>query len=119
VLSACRNGVADVTEGKSGAARASIPIGEGPDAAIFDPGNHVFYVPCGRAGTLAVIAVNSPTDVTLAETVPTALGARTGAFDAKTGKLYLPTAKFQTPAEPGKRLPPIPGTFELVIVGPK
>ena len=119
VLSVCRNGVADVTDGKTGAARATISIGEGPDAAIYDAGNRVFYVPCGRAGNLAVIAVKSPTDVALAETVQTELGARTGAFDSKTGKLYLPTAQLQPATEPGKRPQPVPGTFHLVVVGPK
>jgi DNA-binding beta-propeller fold protein YncE len=119
VLSACRNGVADVTDGKTGTARASITIGEGADAAIYDAGNHVFYVPCGRAGDLAVIAVKSPTDISLASTVTTELGARTGAFDSKTGKLYLPTAQFQPVTEPGKRPQPVPGTFEIVVVGPK
>jgi DNA-binding beta-propeller fold protein YncE len=119
VLSACRNGIADVTEGKTGVARASITTGEGADAAIYDAGNHVFYVPCGRAGNLAVIAVKSPTDISLASAVTTELGARTGAFDSKTGKLYLPTAQFQPATEPGKRPQPVPGTFEIVVVGPQ
>jgi DNA-binding beta-propeller fold protein YncE len=119
VISVCRNGIADVTQGKTGVARASIAIGEGPDAAIYDSGHRTFYVPCGRAGTLAVIAVKSPTEVALAETVPTALGARTGAFDTKTGKLYLPTAQYQLPVPPGTRPQPLPGTFEILVVGPK
>jgi DNA-binding beta-propeller fold protein YncE len=119
VISVCGNGVADVTDGKTGAGRASITIGQGPDAAIYDAGNRVFYVPSGRAGNLAVIAVKSPTDISLAATVPTELGARTGACDSRTGKLYLPTAQFQPPIEPGKRPQPLPGTFEIVVVGPK
>ena len=118
-ISTCRNGVADVTDGKSGAGRASIAIGQGPDAAIYDSAHKAFYVPCGRSGTLSVIAVKSPTDIALAATVPTALGARTGAYDAKTGKLYLPTAQYQLPVGPGKRPQTIPGTFEIVVVGPK
>jgi hypothetical protein len=103
VISVCRNGIADVTQGKTGVARASIAIGEGPDAAIYDSGHRTFYVPCGRAGTLAVIAVKS----------------RTGAFDTKTGKLYLPTAQYQLPVPPGTRPQPLPGTFEILVVGPK
>jgi hypothetical protein len=119
VISVCRNGIADVTQGKTGVSRASIAIGQGPDAAIYDSEHKVFYVPCGRAGTLAVIAVRSPTDIALVATVPTALGARTGAFDAKTGKLYLPTAQYQLPVAPGTRPQTVPGTFEIVVVGPK
>jgi DNA-binding beta-propeller fold protein YncE len=119
VISVCRNGIADVTQGTTGVSRASLAIGEGPDAAIYDSAHKVFYVPCGRAGTLAVIAVRSPTEIALAATVPTALGARTGAFDAKTGKLYLPTAQYQLPIAPGTRPQPLPGTFEILVVGPK
>jgi DNA-binding beta-propeller fold protein YncE len=119
VISVCRNGVADVTQGTTGVSRASIAIGEGPDAAIYDSTHKCFYVPSGRAGTLAVIAVKSPTDIALVATVPTALGARTGAFDAKTGKLYLPTAQYQLPVAAGTRPQPLPGTFEIVVVGPK
>jgi DNA-binding beta-propeller fold protein YncE len=118
-ISTCRNGVADVSDAKTGAARASISIGQGPDAGIYDPEHKVFYVPCGRSGTLSVIAVKSPTDIALAATVPTALGARTGAYDIKTGKLYFPTAQYQLPVEPGKRPQTVPGTFEIVVVGPK
>jgi hypothetical protein len=118
-ISTCRNGVADVTDGKTGAPRASVAIGQGPDAAIYDSAHKIFYVPCGRSGTLSVIAVKSPTEIALAATVPTALGARTGAYDAKTGKLYLPTAQYQLPVPPGTRPQPLPGTFEIVVVGPK
>jgi DNA-binding beta-propeller fold protein YncE len=118
-ISTCRNGVAVVTDAKTGAARATIAIGQGPDAAMYDSEHKVFYVPCGRSGTLSVVAVKSPTDIALVATVPTALGARTGAYDAKTGKLYFPTAQYQLPVEPGKRPQTIPGTFEIVIVGPK
>ncbi len=118
-ISTCRNGVAIVSDAKTGAARATVAIGQGPDAAIYDAEHKVFYVPCGRSGTLAVIAVKSPTDIALAATVPTALGARTGAYDAKTGKLYFPTAQYQLPVEPGKRPQTIPGTFYIVVVGPK
>jgi DNA-binding beta-propeller fold protein YncE len=118
-ISTCRNGVADVTDAKTGAARATVAIGQGPDAAIYDSTHKVFYVPCGRSGTLSVIAVRSPADIALVATVPTALGARTGAFDAKTGKLYLPTAQYQLPIAPGTRPQTVPGTFEIVVVGPK
>jgi DNA-binding beta-propeller fold protein YncE len=118
-ISTCRNGVAIVSDAKTGATRASIPIGQGPDAAIYDAGHKLFYVPCGRSGTLSVIAVKSATDISVVATVPTALGARTGAYDAKAGKLYLPTAQYQLPVAPGTRPQPLPGTFEIVVVGPK
>jgi hypothetical protein len=46
-------------------------------------------------------------------------GARTGALDPQTGRLYLPTAKFNppTPEFPFPRA--IEGTFEILVVAPK
>ena len=119
LISACRNGIAKILDAKTGAEIASLTIGVGPDAVIADAGRKLAYIPSGRAGTLAVIAVKGPADIALAETVPTALGARTGAYDAKTGKLYLPTAQYQLPVAPGTRPQTVPGTFEIVVVGPK
>jgi hypothetical protein len=60
----------------------------------------------GEAGGLKVTA-----------TVPTAVGARTGALDSQTGKVYLPTAEFAA-AEPGERPAALPGSFHLVVLAP-
>lgn len=118
VMSACANGVAKFVDADSGKERASVKIGEGPDAAMFDEARRVLFVPCGRSGTLSVIAVRSASDISVVQTVTTQLGARTGAVDLSSGKIYLPTAKFQLPVEPGKRPTPVPGTFEILVVGP-
>lgn len=119
VISACDNKVAKVIDADTGKEKASIAIGDGPDAALFDEARHAFYVPCGKSGTLSVISVQGPDDIKLVGTVPTQPGARTGAVDEKTGRLYLPTAKFQPPSAPGKRPAPVPGTFEILVVGTK
>jgi DNA-binding beta-propeller fold protein YncE len=115
LLAAC-DGVAVVIDPASGAVVGKIPIGDGADAVIYDPVRKRLFVPSGDAGTLAVIDASSPT-LKAVQTVATLPGARTGAVDPKTGKLYLPTAKF-APAVGGGRPTAVPGSFELVVVGP-
>lgn len=117
IASVCANGVAKFVDATNGKERASVKIGEGPDAAMFDDSRRVLFVPSGRAGTLSVISIKNASDISLAQTVTTQLGARTGAVDEKTGRIYLPTAKFNPPSEPGKRPTPVPGTFEILVVG--
>ena len=118
VMSACDNGVAKFVRGTTGKDVATVKIGEGPDAAIFDASRRLLYVPCGHSGTLSVISVLGADKISPVQTVSTQLGARTGAVDSKTGKIYLPTAKFNLPAEPGKRPTAVPGSFEILVVGP-
>ena len=52
------------------------------------------------------------------QTVKTELGARTGAVDPKTGKVYLPTASYGPPTTPGGRPAIVPGSFHIVVVSP-
>jgi YVTN family beta-propeller protein len=118
VISACGNHVAKFIDGVTGAERASITIGEGPDAVIYDDARRMAYIPCGRSGTLSVISVLNGKEISLVQTVATQKGARTGAVDPKSGRVYLPTAQFQPTAEPGKRPAALPGTFEVLVVGP-
>jgi hypothetical protein len=50
------------------------------------------------------------------QTLVTQPGTRTGALDAKTGTLYLPTSKLTPPAKEGDYPTPVPGTFEVLVV---
>jgi DNA-binding beta-propeller fold protein YncE len=117
LIAACANKTAVAVQAKDGAIAATLTIGERPDAVLFDAKRKLFFIPCG-AGTLAVIGDKSGTP-TVIETIPTANGARTAALDPKTGKIYLPTADFNPPAEGEKRHTVIPGTFRILVVGEK
>ena len=96
---------------------ATLAIGAGPDAVIYDAVRHLAFIPCGRDGVLEVIAVRGPTEVAIVQTLKTKTGARTGALDPKTGALYLPAAQFVTPAAGGKPVA-TPGTYQFVVVTP-
>lgn len=113
---ACANEKALVLRAADGTVVASPAIGKRPDAAVFDAARGVFFIPCG-AGELSVIGDRETTPSALPP-VPTLPGARTGALDSKTGRIYLPTADL-LPAEPGQRPARVPGTFRILVVGEK
>ncbi len=116
-ISACGNGVADVLDATTGKLVASLKIGPRPDAVIYDRARNVAYIPSGGDGTLAILSIKDRTSVSVTGTVSTQAGARTGTLDPKTGRLYLPTAKFNPPAAPGQRPSMVPGSFEVLVVG--
>jgi YVTN family beta-propeller protein len=116
LVSACGNGVAKVLAATAGTDVATLKIGSRPDAVMVDVARRVFYVPNGGDGTLSVIAERSATDLRVVDTVTTQVGARTGAVDPKTGRVYLPVAKSWLPGTVGM-LTPKSGTFELLVVG--
>jgi DNA-binding beta-propeller fold protein YncE len=116
LLTVCSNNVALAIDSAKSTVIATLPIGKHPDAAIFDAARHLFLVPCGGDGTLTLISANGHT-LTAAGSVPTERGARTGALDEKTGRIYLPTAELAPPASPGARPMPLPGSFHLLVVG--
>jgi DNA-binding beta-propeller fold protein YncE len=117
VISACGDGGVDILDANSGHAIATFKVGGFPDAVIYDPERKLAMVPSALSGALSVIALSGPRDNTIIDTVPTQLGARTGAVDTKTGNVYLPTAEYILPAPAGKRPSPKPGTFVVLELG--
>jgi DNA-binding beta-propeller fold protein YncE len=116
LISACSNGVAKVVSAKDGSEVATLAIGGGPDAVIFDPARDMAFIPCGRSGELDVVAIRGSA-VVVAQRLATQVGARSGAVDPKTGDVYLPTAQFD-PSPGGGRPTARPGTFEILVVTP-
>ena len=57
LIASCGNGVAKVVAADSGKEVASLPIGKGPDAVIYDAKRQLAFIPCGRDGVLEVISV--------------------------------------------------------------
>jgi hypothetical protein len=117
LISACDNKVAKVIRASDGADLATLPIGKGPDAVIYDPQRKLAFIPSAWDGLLTVLAVRGPGDVAVAGTIKTQPGARTGALDEKTGRIYLPTARYTL--QPGGRPVAQPGTYQILVVSPK
>ncbi len=114
VLSACRNGVARVTEADTGVEVATLPIGQHPDGALYDPKTGMGYIPSGD-GKLTVIGFDGKPHVV--DTVATRAGARTAALDPETGRVFLPTADYTPPARAGDRPGIVPDSFVVLVIG--
>ncbi len=118
----CGNQVAVIVDSTSGRQVAKLPIGKGVDANGFDPGAGLGFASCGD-GTLTVLRESSPDSWTVAGTVATKRGARTMTVDETSHDVYLVTAQFgaaaaPSAAEPHPRPAILPGTFEVLVVGP-
>ena len=116
VLSTCGNGVAALTDPDALRLDRTLPIGEGPDTALYDPARRLALVPCGRSGELYLFR-DGPT-VTAEGSVVTQRGARTGAIDPASGRVFLPAAEFEAPSSPGGRPQLRPGSVTLLVMAP-
>ena len=117
VLSTCGNGVAAVTDPATGKVDL-VSIGQGPDTAMYDPNRRVAFVPAGRSGELDLFD-DTPQGVKPAGKVATQRGARTGALDPRSGRIYLPAAEYTAPADAGTRPQIVPGSVVLIVVAPR
>lgn len=116
LISACANGVAKAVSATDGKIVSTLKIGPKPDAAFFDPARNLAYIPSGGDGTLSVIAVRSATDVAVVGKIATQPGSKTGTIDPTTGKVYLPSAKFDAPAKAGAKPAQQPGSFAVLVL---
>jgi hypothetical protein len=119
LISVCGdNGVTKFIRVNGGSEAASIDVGNGADAVIFDPQRRVAFIASGEKGTLSVIAVRSAADIAVVQTLATPKGTRLGAVDTTSGRVYLPAAKFGPPIPPVPYPSVLPGTFEILVVAP-
>jgi YVTN family beta-propeller protein len=116
LFAVCDNEMMAVVSADTGKVVATPKVGEGPDAAAFNPATKEVFSSNGETGTLTVVHQDSPDNYTIAENVPTKKGARTMALDLKTNTLFLPSAEMIPPG-PGQKWPSVkPGTMNLLIV---
>jgi hypothetical protein len=122
VFIGCRSGVMTVVDAGSGRIVTMQPIGKGVDATEYDPARSLIYFSSGGDGTMSIFHQDTAGKYSLVQTVKTQLGARTMALDRKTGNAYLSVAEFgprpdAAPGKPQPRVPMIPGTFSVLVVG--
>jgi YVTN family beta-propeller protein len=123
LFSVCQNEKMIVTDSTNGHRVASVPIGEGPDGAVFDASRALVFSSNGAAGTLTIIHEDDLEHFHVVDNVATQKSARTLALDAKTHRLFLPAAEFgTTPAatteQPKPRPTMVPDTFSVLVVSP-
>jgi DNA-binding beta-propeller fold protein YncE len=118
VLSVCDNGVLKAFDEGAGRVVASVAVGRGADAVMFDSVRRRAFVAGGEDGTLSVIAVRSNRDIAVLQTLSTQKGTRLGAVDIDSGRVYLPSAKFGPPKPPIPYPTVLPGTFGFLVAAP-
>jgi YVTN family beta-propeller protein len=114
LIIAC-DGATEVVDARSGKVLQTLATGKGADGVAFDAKRKLAFVPSGRGGTLSVIAFAGGKG-TVIDTVPTQVSARTIGLDERTGRLYLPAAKYEAAAA-GHRPAVTPGSFQVLVVG--
>lgn len=123
LFSVCQNKNMAVTDADTGKPVASVPIGEGPDAAAFDPQRQLAFSSNGESGTLTVVHEDNADKYSVLANVPTQKSARTMALQPN-GDIYLSAAQFGPRPKPSAdnprgRPPLVPGSFTILVVGSK
>jgi DNA-binding beta-propeller fold protein YncE len=117
LFSGCQNKRLVVVDADSGRAVAVLPIGEGVDAAAFDPNTKLLFS-SQDDGTLTLAQEVAPGAYAVVQNVVTQLGARTLAFNPRNHDIYLVSAEFEAAsASQGRpRRTVKAGTFTLLVV---
>jgi len=112
----CRNKLMVMVDATSGKVLATVPIGAGVDASGFDPGTMLAFSSTGGDGTVTIAHEDSPSKLTVVQTLATKPGARTMTVDPLTHRIYLAVPDFE-PVAPGQTGRPktIPGTFRVLV----
>jgi len=104
IFSVCGNGRLVVTDAASGHVVASLAVGKGPDAAVYDARQHRIFSSGGTDGTLSIVSQRDADHYEVEQTLVTAPHARTMALDGDSGRVFLPA--------PGD------GAFAVVVAAP-
>ncbi|MEO3406626.1 YncE family protein [Mucilaginibacter sp. CAU 1740] len=113
VFTVCReNKGVSVVNINTGKVTATLPIGAGVDAVVYDAETKLIFCSCGD-GVTTIIKQKSADEYEVIQSLKTAERAKTMALDAKTHKIYLSVAQF----EPGTRKT-IPNTFKVLVYKP-
>jgi DNA-binding beta-propeller fold protein YncE len=113
LVAAC-DGATVVVGAGDGAVVATLRTGKAADGVALDPARKLAFVP-GREGSLSVISL-AGAHPTLLEVVAVDPGVKTLALDPRTGRVYLPTARFAA-ASAGARPTAAPGSFVILVIG--
>ncbi len=120
LFAVCGNKVMVIVNSTTGAAVATVPIGDGSDGVMFDDARQLAISSNGE-GSMTFVHEDTPDRYSVVQTLPTMSRARTMTIDPRTHKLYTVSAEFGTPpapttATPRPRAPMVAGSFTLLTV---
>lgn len=105
-------------DAKTGKVVGQMEICADTDATAFDPGTKYVFTSC--SGTMTIGHEDSPTKLTVVQTLQTIAGGQTMAVDPKTHHIYVVGYDTQAPAAgapAGRRPTPVPDTFRALVFG--
>jgi YVTN family beta-propeller protein len=122
LFAGCHNKLMPMLDTQTGKVVATVPIGAGVDACVFEDATQFAFASCGD-GTTTIAKEETRQKLTVVQTLKTERGARTMALDPETHRIYLPTAEFQPAPSPAPGASParptiIPNTLKLLVYGP-
>jgi YVTN family beta-propeller protein len=117
LFSVCSNNFMVVTDAISGRIITTLPIGNKPDGAGFDPGLKRAYSSNGE-GTLTIVQENANGKFSVLENLPTQKGAKTMTVNKLTHHIYSSSADFET-LKDGNKQSLVPGSFKVLDILPQ
>ena len=121
LFAVCGNGLMVMLNSATGAVVDTARIGDGADAARFDPATGLAFASNGE-GTVTIVHEETPDRLRVVQTLPTARSARTMTLDPSTHRIYLSAATYEapSPADSGaqrRRPRTVPGSFRVLVYG--
>jgi DNA-binding beta-propeller fold protein YncE len=115
----CSNKLMLMIDNTNGKVVGSVPIESGVDANAFDPQTKLAFSSNGE-GTITVAHEDSPTKLTVVQTIKTQRGVRTMTIDPATHRLYAAAADFEpapapTAETPRPRPKQVAGSFKVMV----
>ncbi len=117
LFAVCDNRTMAVLDAADGHHVAHVPIGDGPDAVVFDAAEATIYSSNGGSGTLTAVHEDDPDHYRVTATIPTQASARTLALDPKLHRLYLSAARLGAARQANGRPTIEPDSFVVLTVG--
>jgi len=121
LFSGCHNKMMVMLDTESGKVLGNVPIGAGVDGCAFDEATQLAFASCGD-GTTTIAKEEAPNKLSVLQVLKTERGARTMALDARTHRIYLPTAQFAPAPSPSPGASParpsiVPNTLKVLVYG--
>ncbi|GAB2592666.1 YncE family protein [Dyella jejuensis] len=116
LFSVCDNEHMAVTNALDGSHVATVDIGKGPDAVVYDPSRQMVYSSNGQSGNITAIRQHDADHYEVSASIPSQLSARTLALDSQHQQLYLSAATIDANKH-GEGRSFLPDSFTLIAVG--
>ncbi len=107
-----------ILSARDGKILTRLPLAGGSDGAAFNPATMEAFSSQGN-GTMTIVKEKSPTSFEVEQDLKTwpSNGARTLAFDSKTGRLFAMATTPGPPPAAGGRPSAVPGSFTIIMIG--